>query len=149
MAFFLCLFFSLLTNNKHNQCDIMIQGFKDIYINNLYGIGFILSQLFFALGLNYLDEEGKNLSTISFADLIYQDETKPGVEFKVIPNDQYYEPQDISSSGEASYYLPAKYNENVTNDLANYYQSIHYETDEDMTLKIVGVLRLSEESPLD
>lgn len=32
----------------------MIQGFKDIYINNLYGIGFILSQLFFALGLNYL-----------------------------------------------------------------------------------------------
>lgn len=102
-----------------------------------------------ALGLNYLDEEGKNLSTISFADLIYQDETKPGVEFKVIPNDQYYEPQDISSSGEASYYLPAKYNENVTNDLANYYQSIHYETDEDMTLKIVGVLRLNEESPLD
>lgn len=32
----------------------MIQGFKDIYINNLYGIGFILSQLFFSLGLNYL-----------------------------------------------------------------------------------------------
>lgn len=32
----------------------MIQGFKDIYINNLYGIAFILSQLFFALGLNYL-----------------------------------------------------------------------------------------------
>lgn len=32
----------------------MIQGFKDIYISNLYGLAFILSQLFFALGLNYL-----------------------------------------------------------------------------------------------
>ena len=32
----------------------MENGFKSIYIDNLYGWGFILSQLFFALGLNYI-----------------------------------------------------------------------------------------------
>lgn len=32
----------------------MVNGFKSIYIDNLYGLGFILSQLFFAIGLNYI-----------------------------------------------------------------------------------------------
>lgn len=123
---------------KHNEVALIVDQKNRISVNTLQ-----------ALGLNYLDEEGKNLSTISFADLVYQDENKTGVEFKIIPNDQYYKPQDFSLSGEPSYYLPAKYDESVTNDLANYYQSIHYEIDEDMTLKIVGVLRLNEESPLD
>lgn len=102
-----------------------------------------------ALGFNYLDEEGKNLSTISFKDLIYQNEENPGVEFKVVPNDKYYIPQEVSSSGQASYYLPAQYDENTLNHLDTYYQSIQYNDDQDMSLKIVGVLRLSEDSPLD
>lgn len=129
-----------------------------------------------ALGIPYTDANGQNLSSIAFDDLLYQDENHPGVEFKVIRNQDYYlyqeEPQlkpgDETDTGEETkpgdgiethtdtktpnpypYFLPAKYDENVKNSLSSYYQSITYPEGIDMNLHIVGVLRLSEDAPLD
>lgn len=106
-----------------------------------------------ALGISYMDEEGNTLSSIAFQDLLYQDEDHPGVEFKVIPNSMYYTPQYQSEEDEAtntiSYFLPAKYNKDITEDLSSYYASITYPEDMDFTLHVVGVLRLSEDAPLD
>ncbi len=111
-----------------------------------------------ALGISYKDANGQNLSSIAFDDLLYQDENHPGVEFKVIRNQDYYlyqeNPADSNQETETSsnpypYYLPAKYDANVNSSLSSYYQSITYPEGMDMTLHIVGVLRLSEDAPLD
>lgn len=117
-----------------------------------------------ALGIPYTDANGQNLSSIAFDDLLYQDENHPGVEFKVIRNQDYYlyqeEPQlkpgeeietntDTKTPNPYPYFLPAKYDENVKNFLSSYYQSITYPEGLDMNLHIVGVLRLSEDAPLD
>lgn len=121
-----------------------------------------------ALGISYKDANGQNLSSIAFDDLLYQDENHPGVEFKVVRNQDYYlyqeEPEiepgeEVETGGETEakatsispypYYLPAKYDENVKKSLSSYYQSITYPEGMDMTLHIVGVLRLSEDAPLD
>ena len=111
-----------------------------------------------ALGISYKDENGQNLPSIAFDDLLYQDENHPGVEFKVIRNQDYYSYQEkpVTDASEETtsttpypYFLPAKYDENIKNSLSSYYQSITYPEGLDMTLRIVGVLRLSEDAPLD
>lgn len=65
----------------------------------------------------------------------------------------YTEDQKKSEEDEAtntiSYFLPAKYNKDITEDLSSYYASITYPEDMDFTLHVVGVLRLSEDAPLD
>lgn len=98
-----------------------------------------------ALGINYKDNEGHSLEKIAFEDLIYKDEANPGVTFKIISNDDYYSPQ--YNGTEVNYYLPAKYNNDVTSNLSSYYNSLS--TSDDLTLHIVGVLRLNESAPLE
>ncbi len=101
-----------------------------------------------ALGINYKDDQNNLIEKIAFEDLLYKDEMHPGVVFKVLSNDNYYFPLDANDDGVTDYYEPARYKKEVTDDLASFYNSIEYEN-HDMTLHIVGVLRLNESAPLD